>query len=91
MSYETYSLVKDLISARRLEPISMKGISLPVVPYAVDVKRGNEAVIETETEGLSLRLDLNAVDGERAERLRRQLLDAVAALTTRIEGPRPAE
>jgi class 3 adenylate cyclase len=91
MSYETYSLVKDLISARRLEPISMKGISLPVVPYAVDVKRGNEAVIEAETEGLSLRLDLNAVDGERAERLRRQLLDAVAALTTRIEGPRPAE
>jgi adenylate cyclase len=97
MSYETYSLVRDLVPARRLEPITMKGISLPIVPYAVDLSHADdESVIQAETEGLSLRLDLN-VDGERAARLRTQLLDAVARLTSRIDdmpppgGTAPAE
>jgi adenylate cyclase len=88
MSYETYSLVKDLVSARRLEPISFKGISLPVVPYAVDLKGADHAVIETDADGLSLRLDLNAVDSESAARLRTRLLEAVEALTSRMQGPR---
>jgi adenylate cyclase len=89
MSYETYSLVRDLVPARRLEPITMKGISLPVVPYAVDLSEADDdSVIEAETEGLSLRLDLN-VDGERAARLRTQLLDAVARLTSRIDDTPP--
>src|SRR5688500_15180693 len=88
MSYETYSLVKDLVSARRLEPISFKGISLPVVPYAVDLKGADDAVIETDADGLSLRLDLNAVDSESAARLRTRLLEAVEALTSRMQGPR---
>jgi class 3 adenylate cyclase len=87
MSYETYSLVKDLVNARRLEPISFKGISLPVVPYAVDLRSSDEAVIATEAEGLSLRLDLNVVDSENAARLRNRLLEAVDALTTRMQGP----
>jgi adenylate cyclase len=88
MSYETYSLVKDLVSARRLEPITFKGISLPVVPYAVDLKSGDEAVIEAEADGLSLRLDLNAVDSENAASVRKRLQEAVDALTTRMQGPR---
>jgi class 3 adenylate cyclase len=88
MSYETYSLVKDLVSARRLEPITFKGISLPVVPYAVDLRSGDDAVIEAEAEGLSLRLDLNAVDSENVATVRKRLQEAVDALTTRMQGPR---
>ena len=36
LSYETYALVRHLITARALAPITMKGISREVVPYAVE-------------------------------------------------------
>src|SRR5437763_16096262 len=36
MSYETYVLVRDMLSAHALPPIEMKGIAHPVVPYVVD-------------------------------------------------------
>ena len=36
VSYETYALVRDIIVAHELPPITMKGISREVVPYAVD-------------------------------------------------------
>jgi adenylate cyclase len=85
VSCETYSLVKDLIRARRLEPITMKGIPLPVVPYAVEMSTATDAsVIDTQIDGLVLRLDLNDVDQERAARLRARLLDAVAAITAKV-------
>ena len=35
MSYETYALVRDMVVAHALPPITMKGISREVVPYAV--------------------------------------------------------
>src|SRR6202140_2060420 len=34
--YETYSQVRDMMRARPLPPITMKGISREVVPYAVE-------------------------------------------------------
>jgi adenylate cyclase len=89
MSYESWSLVKDLVRARRMEPISFKGISQPVVPYAVDLDDDDDGMlIETQSDGLSLRLDLNLVDAEHAGQLRQRLLDAAAALTSRVA---PAE
>ncbi len=36
MSYESYALVRDVVRAHPLPPITMKGISREVVPYAVD-------------------------------------------------------
>ena len=36
LSYETYAVVRDLVRARPLEPIQMKGISRDVVPYEVE-------------------------------------------------------
>jgi hypothetical protein len=90
MSYETYSLVKHLVRARRLEPITMKGISLPVVPYAVDLGAELESsVIEAQSDGLFLRLDLSALDHERAMRLRARLLDAIAEVSPRQASPMP--
>ena len=35
ISYETYALVRDILVAQALPPITMKGISREVVPYAV--------------------------------------------------------
>ena len=36
VSYETYALVRDIVVAQALPPITMKGISREVVPYAVN-------------------------------------------------------
>src|SRR5260370_22749319 len=36
LSYESFALVSDIVRARPLEPITLKGIAHPVVPYAVD-------------------------------------------------------
>src|SRR5215204_4188209 len=36
LSYQTYALVSDLVRARSLPAIKMKGISREVVPYAVE-------------------------------------------------------
>ena len=36
LSYETYALVRDMVRARPLPPIAMKGISREVVPYSVE-------------------------------------------------------
>ena len=75
----------------------MKGISLPVVPYALDLRSADdESLFEADADGLSLRLDLKGVDSERAARLRQRLLDAIEQLTSRIDkppsgGPAPAE
>jgi class 3 adenylate cyclase len=89
MSYETYSLVKDMVRARRLEPITMKGISLPVVPYAVDLTAEVESsMIEAHSDGEFLRLDLSSIDQERAARLKVRLMEAIAEVTSRIGDPR---
>ncbi|HEV2559229.1 MAG TPA: adenylate/guanylate cyclase domain-containing protein [Microvirga sp.] len=66
LSYETYALVRDLVRARPLEPIQMKGISREVVPYRVEGLLGELAqrqhVISESTTGLDLFLDLEALD-----------------------------
>ena len=36
MSYETYALVSDMVVAKRLPPITMKGISREIMPYVVE-------------------------------------------------------
>jgi len=36
VGYETYALVRDILVADALPPITMKGISREVVPYAVE-------------------------------------------------------
>ncbi len=89
LSYETYSLVKDMVRARRLEPITMKGISLPVVPYAIDLNSDPEnSLIEAQPDGVFLRLDLASIDAERAARLKLRLMEAIAEVTSRMGEPR---
>ncbi len=71
MSYETYALVKNKVQARTLEPITLKGISRQVVPYAVegiheDAGSSGSNLIERITDRLHLSVDL--VDLEDTER-----------------------
>lgn len=84
LSYETYAHVKDIVEAEVREPIHMKGISRPVVPYLVgrtSIEPARAATTLTENdEGLSLKLDVSGMDAVRAERIRAKLQAALALL-----------
>jgi class 3 adenylate cyclase len=90
MSYETYALVRDLVRARPLPPIHMKGITREVVPYAVegllDEMMQRPKVISEHAKGVDFFLDLEVIDPAVAERTRRLLKEALAALEVRGKG-----
>jgi adenylate cyclase len=90
LSYETYALVRRMIRARPLPPITMKGISREVVPYVVEGMldaRGEAVEIFSEhMTGLDFYLDPATVDAHASERIRgvlRKALDALERLAPR--------
>jgi adenylate cyclase len=87
LSYETFMLVRDMVRARPLEPITLKGIAHPVVPYAVegstDAARKAAPVISEHDTGLDLFIDTGAIDASAAERVRRTLENVAAELKLR--------
>ncbi len=83
MSYETYALVRDVVLAHPLPPITMKGISREVVPYAVDGLAADEKqqhVLSERAAGVDIFIDLDAFDDDSKGRTRRLLQDALALL-----------
>src|SRR5215510_1441001 len=91
LSYETWSLVRQMVRARPLEAITLKGIARPVVPYAVDGRLDdatgrNSEVISESGAGLDLFLDVRALDASAAERAGRVLEEAAAAVRQKQQG-----
>ena len=88
LSYETFVQVRDLVSATPMAPIALKGVSRKVVPYVVEGILGEVAqrsqVIAEQATGLDLFVDLDAIDEETAERVRRRLRSALDALERRV-------
>ena len=84
ISYEAYSLVRDMLVAHPLPPITVKGISREIVPYAVEAMLDEAgAKIEIFSEhmaGLDLYLDPRMVQSGSAERVRTLLQEAISAL-----------
>jgi len=84
VSYETYALVRDIVVAQALSPITMKGISREVVPYAISGVLGaaGEAVqvFSEHQAGLDFYLNANIIDADAANRIRQVLQDALKAL-----------
>jgi class 3 adenylate cyclase len=95
ISYETYALVRDIVAARALPQISVKGISHMVVPYVVEGvldEAGRKIEIFSEhMTGLDFYLDPRAVDATALERILATLRGAIAALEGRGGGAAPAE
>jgi adenylate cyclase len=87
LSYETYSLVRKHVKARPLGAITLKGISRPIVPYAVegqvDVSGQESPIISERSTGLDLFVDIGALDPASASRACRVLEDAAAAIRQR--------
>ncbi|MFO1281664.1 MAG: adenylate/guanylate cyclase domain-containing protein [Burkholderiales bacterium] len=90
MSYETYALVRDILVARPLSPISMKGISREVVPWVVDgmldAKGVPQRIYSEHTTGVDFYLDPAMIDARTADKVREMLRSALASL----DGRRPA-
>jgi class 3 adenylate cyclase len=84
ISYETYALVRDILVARALPPITMKGISREVVPYAVegmlDAQGQKVEVFSEHMTGLDFYLDPAMVTVGSAHRIRALLQKAITAL-----------
>jgi adenylate cyclase len=86
VSYETFALASDVISGHPLAPITMKGISREVIPYALDsvldTSTNGDLIVERMT-GLDFYLDSSVVDAQGADRIRAVLVDALAKLDGR--------
>lgn len=84
ISYETYALVRDMVVAQELPPITMKGISREVVPYSVKGILGDAGetiqVFSEHLTGLDFYLNANMIDATSASRIRKVLQDALKAL-----------
>jgi class 3 adenylate cyclase len=85
LSYETYALVQDRVTAVELPPITLKGIAREVVPYAVTDVLGTgelpkDAVVRRVGPGVNLYLDPDKVDGATRAEVARALEDALARL-----------
>jgi class 3 adenylate cyclase len=87
VSYETYALVRDIVVARALTPITMKGISREVVPYAIrsvlDSTGKNIEVFSEHLTGLDFYLNADMIDASDARHVRDVLQDALKALERR--------
>ncbi|HVT56674.1 MAG TPA: adenylate/guanylate cyclase domain-containing protein [Xanthobacteraceae bacterium] len=89
LSYETYALVRDMVRARPIPPIQMKGISREVVPYVVEglveemQQRAN--VFSEHATGVDLFIDLEVIDKANAQRTKKMLQEALSALEARVK------
>jgi adenylate cyclase len=88
ISYETYALARDIVAAKALEPITMKGISREVVPYVVQgVQRKSGETIRVFSEhitGLDFYLNASMIDATDATHVRKVLQDALDALERNV-------
>ena len=89
LSYETYALVREMLVARALPAIQMKGISRPVVPYVIDGTLGlggeESRLFREHLPGLDLYLDPSVLSEEATMRTRSLLQEAITALDGRLK------
>jgi class 3 adenylate cyclase len=83
LSPETYALVRDKVTAHEWPALEIKGIRREIRPYALtnflDEPKAT-LIIKVESEGLSLHIDLNALDEERRRVVQAQLRRAADQL-----------
>ncbi|MEX3006962.1 adenylate/guanylate cyclase domain-containing protein [Hoeflea sp. TYP-13] len=86
VSYETFALVEDVVKAHPLEPITLKGISREVVPYAVEdvyTDSRREDVLEQNTNRFHLRVDFGGLEVREGKEIEVALKSALDELSRR--------
>ena len=92
ISYETYALVKGHINAKPLEPITLKGLNRPVVPYQIeegfaDRPETQSRVIEENSDRIHLHIDLNNLDEDESDEIESTLEEVLRTLKRRRTQP----
>jgi adenylate cyclase len=94
VSYETYALVRDTVIAQGLPPITMKGISREVIPYAIsgirDAAGQTVEVFSEHQTGLDFYLNANMIDASNTAHIRKVLEEALKALDKNVPGVQAA-
>jgi len=91
IAHETYSLVKDDISAVEQTPISDKGFARPVRCYKVEgsyeavAKPGT--VVQCSGDAGTIALKLDRLKGEERQQLRKTLTPCYQCSTSKFDGP----
>jgi adenylate cyclase len=84
VSYETYALVRDMVVAQALSPITMKGIGREITPYVIqgvlDPTGKKIEVISEHFTGLDFYFNANMIDPSNLTLVRNVLQDALKAL-----------
>ncbi len=88
LSYESWSLVKDIVMCRDKGDIIEKGFSQPIQVYqVVDMRKDlgkNQSYFEQNTDGFSMHLDLEKVRNYDKEKVIRSLLEAAERLKDKV-------
>jgi class 3 adenylate cyclase len=87
LSYETYALVSDMVVAKRLPAITMKGISREIMPYVVEAIVTEDdipPVIREQHSGVSLFLDPSQIEAKDIERIKDMIAAAIVKAEERI-------
>jgi class 3 adenylate cyclase len=85
LSYETYALVRELVEAEEQPSIEAKGIRREIRPFALRnflVAAGQQRFIRCDSDGFSIRIDLDRLSGDR----RREALDQLSEVMARLKG-----
>lgn len=87
LSYETYALVQDQVTAVELPPITLKGIAREVIPYAVQDVLGTgaaepDAVVRRVGPGVNIYLEPDKIDRS----TRAEVARTLEAALTRLRG-----
>src|SRR5690606_10189440 len=84
ISYETWSLVKDVIMCRDKGNIKVKGFSQPIQVYqVVDLRKqlgNNQTYFEVSTDGFAMHMDMELIRNYDKEKVIRTLQDAAERL-----------
>ena len=88
ISYETWSLIKDVVMCRDKGDIIVKGFSQPIQVYqVVDMRKDlgkNQSYFEQNLDGFSMHLDMEKVRNYDKERVIRSLLEAAERLKDKV-------
>ena len=88
MSYETYSHVMDIVEAKQLPPITLKGITREIVPYTVQnifVRKFEKepSKFTSQAPGITINIELDNLDDTRSRTAKTMLESALRALKQR--------
>ncbi len=88
MSYETYALVQDHVTAHPVKAIALKGISRKVVPYVVDTSlvvkpHAPKDMVAVSADRLDLNVNLTGISDVERNRLETALSSALAAVRSK--------